>query len=280
MTPQTQHQNPLRSFYEQGRELMKIAWSAGAQQALPSSQLQALVRNDEERNYCQDVVARVGVLADAYDSLCRLNADRFEIDEAMRENQLGASINLSRVSPSVLQRERKWQSEMHAASSLFFYELKSVLDMLKGWGIAASFPELDYASKTRNWFLAHPRYGGVMRRATRSFRYARDGGPVELSVTGMNVWLGITREYYIGELKLEQPIDENAQRALNEQLVLSGRKTQTLTPGEILRLKAFGLRDPRIRDCAAELAQLLDQEVLRKISAAFAEARQFGFMRY
>jgi hypothetical protein len=256
---------------------MKIAWSAAAQQALPPSKREALVRNDEERHYCQDVVARLGVLADAYDKLCQLSAERFEIDAAMNENQSGSGIDLSRVRPSVLQRDRRWRSEVDAASSLFYYELKSVLDMLKGCGIAATRPELDYASKTRNWFLAHPQYSGVTRRAARLLRYSPDGGPVELSVTGLNTWLTITREYYIRELNLTQPIDENAQRVLNEQLALTGKSTQRLTREEILRLKAFGLREPRIRDCAAELSQILRQEVLPKIGVAFAEALQYGF---
>jgi hypothetical protein len=274
----TAHQNPLRPVWDDCRQLMKIAWSAAAQQALPPSKREALVRNDEERNHCQDVVARVGVLADAYDKLCRLNLERFEIDQAMKENQSGSGIDLSRVSPSALQRDRNWRSEVDAASSLFYYELKSVLDMLKGWRVAASRPELEYASKTRNWFLAHPQYLGVARRAARSFSYSPDGGPVELSVTGLNVWLTITRQYYIAELNLTQPIDENAQRVLNEQLALSGKFNHRLTRDEILRLKAFGLREPRIRDCAAELSQVLRQEVLPKIEAAFAESLQYGFV--
>jgi hypothetical protein len=265
MTPQTANHNPLRPVWEEGRQAMKIAWSAAAQQALPPSHLESLVRNDEERNYCQDVIARIGTLADAYDKLCQLSAEWFEIDEAMR------------VSPSVLQRDRRWQSEADAATSLFYYELKSVLDMLRGWGIAPSRPELDYASKIRNWFLAHPQYRGVARRAVRSFSPSRDGGPVELSVSGLNAWMTIIREYYIQKLNLTLPIDENAQRVLNE-LALEGKKIQQLAPDEILRLKAFGLREPRIRECASELSQILRQEVLPKITAALTEAVQYGFV--
>jgi hypothetical protein len=257
---------------------MKIAWSAGAQQALPVQQIDALVRNDEERNYCQDVVARVGVLADAYDRLCQLGIERLDIDEAMGKDQGGSGIDLSKVNPAVLAQNRRWRGDLDAASSLFYYELKSILDMLKGWGITANRPELDYAAKTRNWFLAHPQYSGVARRAARSFTIPSDGGPVELSVTGLNVWLGITRDYYIRKLKLTPSVDESTQRRLNEQLALTGKPTQKLTPEEILRLKAFGLREPRIRDCAIELSQLLRAELLPKVTAAFGEALKYGFV--
>jgi hypothetical protein len=273
------HYNALRPVYEEGRQLMKIAWSATAQQALPPSQYEALVRNDEERNYCQDIIARIGLLADAYDKLCLLSAEYFEIREAMQENQSGSGIDLSRVNPLVLQRERRWKSEVDQSSSLFYYELKSVLDMLKGWRVAIAGAELDYAAKTRNWFLAHPQYEGVSRRSARSVGVPSDGGPVELSVSGLNVWAQITRDYYTRELNLLPPIDEDAQRAINEQLALSGKKTQQLKRDEILRLKAFGLREPRIRDCANELAQLCQQEVIPKVTEAFAEALRYGFVR-
>lgn len=245
----------------------------------PPAQYEALARNDEERNYCQDIIARVGLLADAYDKLCSLGPEHFEIREAMQENQAGSGIDLSKVNPLVLQRERRWRSEVDQSSSLFYYELKSVLDMLKGWGVVIAGAELDYAAKTRNWFLAHPQYEGVSRRSARSVGIPSDGGPVELSVSGLNGWLQITREYYIGELKLLPPIDEGAQRAINEQLALSGKMTQKLKPDEILRLKAFGLREPRIRHCAEELAQLCQMEVIPKVTAAFAEALRYGFVR-
>ncbi len=215
MIPQTAHHNALRPVYDEGRRLTKIAWSATAQQTLPPSQYEALVRNDEERNYCQDIIARVGLLADTYGELCLLSAEYFEIDNAMHENQSGSGIDLSKVNPLVLQRDRRWRSAVDKSSSLFYYELKSVLDMLKGWGVVIVGAELDYAAKTRNWFLAHPQYEGVSRRSARSVGIPSDGGPVELSVSGLNVWSHITREYYIGELKLQPPIDEGAQRAIN-----------------------------------------------------------------
>lgn len=234
--------------------------------------------NDEERNYCQDVAARVGVLADAYDKLCGLSGEWFEIRDAMQEGQSNSGIDLTKVSPLVLQQERRWKSDVDQASTVFYYELKSVLDMLRGWGINISSVELDYAAKVRNWFLAHPQYAGVARRSARTVSVPSDGGPVELSVTGLSAWFWITREYYIGKLKLTHPVDESAQRAVNEQLVLSGNRTQKLTADEILRLKAFGLREPRIRECAVELSQLLRQEVLPKINAAFTEALKYGFI--
>ena len=60
--------------------------------------------------------------------------------------------------------------------------------------------------------------------------------------------------------------------------MLSGKPTQKLTPDEILRLKAFGLREPRIRECAGELSELLRRDLMPKINAAFTEALKYGFI--
>jgi hypothetical protein len=166
-------------------------------------------------------------------------------------------------------------------TSFAHYEIKSVADMLKQWGIKVNTPELQYLMKTRDRFLVHPHYGGVMRMARRSLAIPFDGGPVQASVTGLNIWGPITRDHYLKVLNMAPPIDDNKERLANEQILLSVKRNHELTVAEVVRLKAFGLRDPDLPKALTELADILEKGALPKIEAAYRQAvTDFGFERF
>jgi hypothetical protein len=174
--------------------------------------------------------------------------------------------------------------ELHLITSHCFYEAKSVCDMLKTWDVDLNGrAELRFLLKSRDRFLAHPRLGGVMRLAHRSYSIPFDGGPVFASVAGLNSFDPITRTHYLTELGLdaETPVLDESQRQANEECVLSGDQNHRLEPNDILRLKAFGLRDVDLTRALNELAEVLQQQVLPKIRTTFdAAVAEFGFERH
>jgi hypothetical protein len=189
----------------------------------------------------------------------------------MAQNQPSPrGVDLSKVPASVLAREEKWKQELHVITAFTFYETKSVCDMLGTWDVdMGGCPELRFLLKSRDRFLAHPRLGGVMRLAFRSYGVGFDGGPVEASVAGLNSFDPITRAHYLSALGLDEatPILDESQRQANEACVLSRDKNDRLAPTDILRLKAFGLRDANLTKALRELAEILEGRVVSKVRA-------------
>lgn len=78
-----------------------------------------------------------------------------------------------------------------------------------------------------------------------------------------------------------EPVDDNAERARNEQLILSRDQNHRLDPNEVVRVKAFGVREADLPAALKELGSVLEQHALPKIVAAFDEAvTAFGFERH
>jgi hypothetical protein len=292
LTPEDRHlllvraarMNPFNAFLLGCERPMSIAWSAVAQQAIDRSQYESFTVNSEERNFSHDIVDRITYVSYCFDRLCELGLEHFAIREEMNRNQPNSTgIDLSRVPPSVLAKEEKWKQELQVITAFIFYEVKSVCDMLKAWNIdLAGCPELLFLMKSRDRFLAHPELGGVMRLSHRSYGIPYDGSPVQASIAGLNRSDPITRSHYLTSLGLDEntPTLDEAQRATNEQLVLSRDQNHRLDPPDITRLKAFGLRDVNLTKALTELAAVLEAQVLPRIRAAFeAAVRDFGFER-
>src|SRR6266403_1480225 len=270
--------NPLNRFLEAVSPMTKIAWSAEAHRKVTPLQYEAFTRNEEERSYAMDLVTRVELLSYAFDRLCELGIEHFEIHEEMKRNQPSPhGINLALIAPSVLLREDRWRKEVDVVTSFAHYEIKSVTDMLKQWGLRVNTPELQYIAKTRDRFLAHPQQGGVMRMAHRSLSIPFDGGPVKASVAGLDQWGPITRDYYLNRLNQTPPLDPTNERLANEQILLSSRQNHRLSQDDIVRLKAFGLREPDMSNALEELGELLQTDALPRIKTSFEDAvKAFG----
>lgn len=275
--------NVLNSFLVSAKNSTRIAWRAVNQPAVRPDQYEAFTRNSEERNYAQELLARVEMLSFTFERLCELRGDYFRIHEAMRESQSHPNgIDCSKVAPADLERYRRWNLEGDVLTAFAYYELKSVVDMLQGWNIAVVVgAELEYILKTRDRFLAHPQYRGVMRLANRGRSIPGARGPVGVSIAGLSQWDSITRQHYLKELKMDAPVDEEFERRKNEQLVISKTRNHRWDLNEIVRLKAFGVREADLPAALKELGSVLEGHALPKIEAAFDEAVTcFGFERY
>jgi len=277
--------NPLNGFLLAVEPVMQIAWDGAAQQAVDRARYEEFTSNAEERNFSHDVVDRAGQLSYCFDRLCELGIEYNEIRTAMKQGQPNSQgVDLSLVPPAVLAREEKWVQELHVITGFCFYEIKSICDMLKMWGVNLDgCQELRFVLKSRDRFLAHPRLGGIMRLAHRSYGIPFDGGPVEASVSGLNSFDPITRAHYLASLGLDEgtPILDEAQRQANEACVLSPDQNHRLDAAGITRLKAFGLRDANLKSALRELAQVLETQVLPRIQTVFETAkREFGFASF
>jgi hypothetical protein len=80
---------------------------------------------------------------------------------------------------------------------------------------------------------------------------------------------------------LKHPVDENKERIENEQILLSKKQNRHLSKDEVIRLKTFGLREPKLCEALKELAAVLENEVVPKVERLFNEAvKEFGFERF
>jgi hypothetical protein len=276
--------NPFNRFLLTVVPVMRVAQMPAAQQAIEPARYEAFTANAEERNFSHDIVDRVEHLSYCFDRLCELGLQHFQIQEAKAQNQSHPNaIDVSKVPPSVLTQEEKWKQELHILTAFVFYEVKSLCDMLRTWAITINGEELRFLTKSRDRFLAHPRLGGVMRLAHRSYGVPYDGRPVEASVAGLNSFEPITRTHYLSLLGLDPntPVLDEGQRRANEECVVSRQQNHQLDAMDVIRLKAFGLRDPNLVLALEELAEILEGQGLPKIKECFEIAlRDFRFVRY
>ncbi|MEP6961373.1 MAG: hypothetical protein ABI995_04805, partial [Acidobacteriota bacterium] len=159
--------------------------------------------------------------------------------------------------------------ESRVLVSFVYYELTSLAHMLDldGFNISIGSGELQYLVKARDKFLAHPLNGGRLRNAKSTISIPQDGllHSYALSVFESDPLLA---EYYANLLGSSQNhATEEAMQAENERLIRSGKQNKKFLPDEVLRLKAFGIREPDLDLVFAELADLLSSKVLPKIQS-------------
>jgi hypothetical protein len=272
--------NPLREFLDDVEPTISLAWDAEAQQ-LSAENAAAFTANEEERHFAADIVTRVTLLSHAYDRLCELGIDWLEIWRGITQEQPHPhAVNLSIVDKSLLRRKTLCEREIHLVMSFLYYEIKSVMDMMKQWGVLVTTGELRYLTKVRDRFLAHPQQGGVMRFANASMSFPEDGGPAQVAIASLSQWNPISQRHYLAQLNLsDSPARNASQRSANESILLSATRNRKLKPNEIVRLKAFGIREPKLTAALEELANLLRTRIATRIKDIHATAcRDFGFV--
>lgn len=264
--------NPLSNFLTKAEATMEISIRATQLAALDTSRFAAFTHNAEDRGYASDMVNRVRALSFCYDRLCGLTPIFHEIQSTRQKNQRH---------PTVLEREQQWHTESEAITLLAFYELKSLADMLKQWGIQVpTGSELDYLLKARDKFLAHPQLHKVTRKVPNMKGIPVYGGMTQVCIVSSLMFDSITQAHYLGELGLAGSVDEEAQQQINKRLILSGKKHENFNQMEITRLKAFGIPEPELEKSLQEVAALLEQKALPLIKQCFDVAvNDFGCER-
>jgi hypothetical protein len=248
-------------------------------QAVPEPLHAQFTKNAEERNFCADLAARVTRVAFAYDRLCELTTEYHHL----KEQQDGATDErgVYTFTTEMLQADGRWNIEVDLLTFYAFYELKSIIDILDQWDIAPeSGSELDLAVKARDRFLAHPELSRVAPNAYRGKAIPFAGGPTRCDIASLNQWDPITRSVYLSVLGMSEPTAIEREWAENAAIVLSHKRNERLTEKEVLRLKAFGMREPDLSLALSQLAQLLMAALRQCIVPRCEDAiTRFGFER-
>jgi hypothetical protein len=264
--------NPLTAFLEASAKLLDIA---GGENIRPED-YSAFTRNSEERNYWADLCDRVHRIAFAFDRLCELTDVHHEAAKEMKKRLDEA--DAVQLSAEMLQADGRWHVETDVLTFYIYYELKSGTDMLKKQEIApGGSSELEYALKARDRFLAHPEFCRVAPRANRA-KSIPARGFTRCEIASLRQWDSVTQNVYLAKLNMSEPIDREAEVRRNSEMILRKQRNEELSEQDVVRIKAFGVREPDLEKAIEELAALLDSGTLPKIASACAEAiNRFGF---
>jgi hypothetical protein len=81
----------------------------------------------------------------------------------------------------------------------------------------------------------------------------------------------VLADYYRKAFALKNSADIARLRNANEKLILSSKKNSNFSQDELLRLKAFGIREPNLEAGLKEMASLLLRSVLPEIERISAQ---------
>ncbi len=226
----------------------------------------------EERRYLVDVLDRVEMLAFTYSRL-RALSDLYREAEA----QIDTAKRVTRAEPLTWEvpDEIAWQSNYRALDarvlvSFVYYELTSLAHMLKGLAVQIPEGELQYLVLARDKFLAHPMLRGRVRNAHGAMRIPKVGllHPYAIYADETDP---ILIDYYGSSFAPKGATDKDRLRGENERLILSNKKNVKFTSGELLCLKAFGIREPSLEASLDEMASLLLTSALPEIERISAQ---------
>ena len=262
----SQPTNPLVGFLESSARLLDIAGGEN----IRAEDYAAFTRNSEERNFCTDLCDRINRIAFAFDRLCELTDVHNEAaKERKRRIDEGGAFQLS---AEMLKEDGRWHVETDLLTFYVYYELKSVADMLEQWdSVPGSASKLEYALKARDRFLAHPEFCRVAPRANRQ-KSLPEKGFTRCDIVSLRQWDSVTQTEYLAKLNMSEPIDREAEVRRNSEMILSQQRNEKLSEQDVVRIKAFGVREPDLKGAIGELAVLLNSGALPKITSVCAEA--------
>lgn len=268
--------NPFDQFIEDATTTLDLAIRGRVER----ERLPGYGENQRHRRFLKDLVARVAIVARAFDRLDELTETFREINRRWDELP---DVKGTRTIPDVYVQERKkCELDVESAVALIYYEVKSIVDMLRQLDIEVTGDsETMFLLKVRDRFLSHPQLLGASRGSRGGI-----GVPFDLNrrltydMIALNSWpadedraLGFDPETTPADLRIRM-------REENEQLVLSPKRNEQLTDDEIKRLRYAGVRECDLEKVAEELAQRLENDV-RPILARHADEaiREFGMER-
>jgi len=270
--------NPLREFVLEADRILDLVRSA---EPIPDPQLLPFMQNQRRLGFLRDLVGRARILAHCYESLLAL-ADRFRESEKRRRelwDQPGS--NVRTVPAEWVDEEDRWLEEVDALTSLVYYEVTSVVGMLRQLKIAVDgHPEVKFLVKVRDRFLSHVQLSGVRRGQGGGWSLS-ETGYLHRDVVDLSSWsaedlraLG-TNAVSIGSR------DWEAQRRANEELLLSGKRNEDFTQQDLAGLFAAGVRECDLNLVHQQLANLLTAHLMPLIRTEAEQAiRDFGFERW
>ena len=180
------------------------------------------------------------------------------------------------------QAEARWHSETDVLTFYIYYELKSIADMLAQWAIMpVAGSDLEYALKARDRFLAHPELCRVSPRYSRTKSIPVGGGFTRCDIASLRQWDAITQSVYLAELGMSEPIDREAEVAKNSAMILRRTANERLDHRDVIRIKAFGVREPDLDRAISDLAEILAGLAIQRMISIHRESLQrFGFEQF
>lgn len=264
--------NPLAEFVRKGSALLNIV---GGEQVAAAA-YSAFTRNSEERTFCTDLCDRVHRIAFAFDRLCELTD--LDNERAAQRRQVLNEQDRYELTEEMLQSSGRWDVETDLLTFYIYYELKSVIDMIRQWNIEpTNGSDLEYALKARDRFLAHPEFCRVSPHSNRG-KVIPQKGMTQCEIASLRQWDSITQTEYLRTLRMSEPIDREAEVCRNNTIISGRRRNERLTQEEVMRIKAFGVREPNLERAVAELAMILESGALPRIKEVCDCAiNDFGF---
>jgi hypothetical protein len=270
---------PLREFVLEADRVLDLVRAAGA---VPEPQLLPFMENQRRLGFLRDLVGRARVLAHCYESLWAL-ADRCrDFQNRLRDlppDRPGSNV---RTLPSAwVDEEERWLEEVDALTSLVYYEVTSIVGMLRQLNIALhDHQEVKFLVKVRDRFLSHVQLSGVRRGQAGGWSLP-ETGYLHRDVVALSSWsaedlraLG-PNAVAIGSREWE------AQRRINEELVLSAKRNEDFTQQELSGLLAAGVRECNLELVHQQLADLLKTQLMPLITSETQRAvGEFGFEKW
>ncbi len=252
--------NPLSSFVSEGRRLTDLVRSSDP---LPEPQLVDFKTNQKRLEFLRDLIARVGVLAHCYDAICGLTERWNDLQARIHAlpNEPGQP-NTRTIPDELVGEEERWRVEVDAFTSLIYYEVTSIVGMLRQLSIVIDVAlEVQFLVKVRDRFLSHVQLSGVMRGSRHAFSVPMRGF-LERDVVALSSWFSEDlRALGKRALQLGSPAWEE-QRRRNEELVLSKKGNEDFTQDELVGLMAAGVRECELELALHQLAELLNMQVV------------------
>jgi len=271
--------NPLRQFVVEADRVLDLARAAGT---IPDQQLVSFMESQRRLGFLRDLVGRARVLAHCYESLWAL-ADRCrEFQRRLRDLQPDhPGSNVRTVPQAWIEEEEHWLEEVDALTSLVYYEVASMISMLRQLGIGfGGYQEVKFLVKIRDRFLSHVQVAGV-RKGQGAGWSLPEVGYLHRDVVALNSWSAEDlRALGPHAVAIGSP-EWQAQRAINERLVLSGKRNEDFSPQELAGLKAAGVRECDLELVQQQLASLLSSALMPLLNAEAERAiSEFGFERW
>lgn len=267
--------HPFVRFLDQARGLLQLAQFDDR----PQSRFAEYMANRKRQDFLQEILGRVAVVGYCHNALVELSDGWHSIEaEKAALPRDPQNPSLTWIPDELARREAEWLIRVDAHTSLVYYEVSSLLGLLRQLDIMPDEDsELFYLKKVRDRFLAHQYVGGMLRGSARDW-HMRDGGFLEYDVLALNSW---DRDQLTALGTLALPIGSQQwqeQRLANESLLLSAKHSEKFTPEEWARLMAAGVRDCKLEEALRDLAGLLDARLLPVVQTVSEEAiRDFGW---
>ena len=271
--------NKFQAFARQADSLLDLARAAIR---VPDAELPGFIENQRRIWFLRDLSGRIRVLGRCYETLHRLSDQMRSIQEEYDTLPRDDPDSMWRTIPEeLLFEENECLVQVDAYTSLIYYEVTSVVHILRQLGISIeNASEVRYLVKIRDRFFSHVQLSGVRRGKAEGWALP-DAGYLRRDVVKLSSW-SPEDQRFLGPLALEIGSTEwHERRRENKALVLSSKRNEEFTPDELGHLLAAGVRECDLVAVHNQLGELLLSDLLSIVVAeSDRSVSEFGYVRF